>query len=147
MALGGRPVEAVRVLAASDQARRQLGCPAPPADQPALSALIDRLRSHAGFDTAWSEGAGLGLDDAVSYVRRMRGARGRPDSGWASLTPTELNVVRLASDGLSNPDIAARLFMSRSTVKTHLSRAFAKLGVSNRTELAAFAAARSQRHN
>ena len=73
-------------------------------------------------------------------------AAGR-DSGWASLTPTELKVVRLASDGLSNPEIGARLFMSRSTVKTHLSRAFAKLGVSNRTELAAFAAARSQRHN
>jgi DNA-binding CsgD family transcriptional regulator len=77
----------------------------------------------------------------------MRGPRGRPDSGWASLTPTELRVVQLASDGLSNPEIGARLFVSRSTVKTHLSRAFAKLGVSNRTELAAIAATRSQRHN
>jgi predicted ATPase/DNA-binding CsgD family transcriptional regulator len=146
MAQGGRPVEAVRVLAASDQARRELGCPAPPAEQPALAALVDRLRSHAGFEAAWSDGAGLSLDDAVAYARRMRGARGRPQSGWASLTPTELKVVQLASDGLSNPEIGARLFMSRSTVKTHLSRAFAKLGVSNRTELAAIAATRSQRH-
>jgi predicted ATPase/DNA-binding CsgD family transcriptional regulator len=147
MAMTGRPVDATRVLAASGRARREIGCPVPPADKPALAALADRLRSHAGFDAAWREGAELGLDDAVSYVRRMRGARGRPDSGWASLTPTELKVVRLASDGLSNPDIGARLFMSRSTVKTHLSRAFAKLGVSNRTELAAIAAARSQRHS
>ncbi|HEX6336077.1 MAG TPA: LuxR C-terminal-related transcriptional regulator [Jiangellaceae bacterium] len=146
MAKTGRPVDATRVLAASDRARGELGCPSPPADRPALAALVDSLRSNAGFDKWWRDGAGLSLDDAVSYVRRMRGARGRPDSGWASLTPTELKVVQLASDGLSNPEIGTRLFMSRSTVKTHLSRAFAKLGVSNRTELAAFAAARSPRH-
>lgn len=142
----GRPVDATRVLAASDRARGELGCPPPPAERPPLAALVDSLRSNAGFDEWWRDGAGLSLDDAVSYVRRMRGPRGRPDSGWASLTPTELKVVQLASDGLSNPEIGTRLFMSRSTVKTHLSRAFAKLGVSNRTELAAFAAARSQRH-
>jgi DNA-binding CsgD family transcriptional regulator len=147
MALTGRPVDAARVLAASGRARRELGCPVPPGDEPALAALVDNLRSHPDFDAAWREGAALGLDDAVGYVRRMRGPRGRPDSGWASLTPTELRVVQLASDGLSNPEIGARLFVSRSTVKTHLSRAFAKLGVSNRTELAAIAATRSQRHN
>jgi DNA-binding CsgD family transcriptional regulator len=147
MAVTGRPVDATRVLAASGRARRELGCPVPPADEPALAELVDNLRPHPAFDAAWREGAGLGLDDAVSYVRRMRGARGRPDSGWASLTPTELRVVQLASDGLSNPEIGARLFVSRSTVKTHLSRAFAKLGVSNRTELAAIAATRSQRHS
>lgn len=44
--------------------------------------------------------------------------------------------MRLAADGLSNPDIGSRLFMSRSTVKTHLSHVYAKLGVTNRTELA-----------
>jgi predicted ATPase/DNA-binding CsgD family transcriptional regulator len=74
----------------------------------------------------------------VAYARRARGKRGRPASGWDSLTPTEESVVRLVADGLSNPDIAARLFMSRSTVKTHLSHVYAKLGVTNRTELASF---------
>jgi DNA-binding CsgD family transcriptional regulator len=82
----------------------------------------------------------LDLDEAVAYARRTRGARGRPSSGWASLTPAEQSVVRLAADGLSNPDIGARLFMSRSTVKTHLSHVYAKLGVTNRTELAHLAA-------
>jgi DNA-binding NarL/FixJ family response regulator len=45
-------------------------------------------------------------------------------------------------DGLSNPEIGSRLFMSRGTVKTHLSHIYAKLGVANRTELATLATPR-----
>jgi DNA-binding NarL/FixJ family response regulator len=52
-------------------------------------------------------------------------------------------VVDLASHGLNNPDIARELFMSRNTVKAHLSHSYAKLGVANRTELARLAARRS----
>jgi DNA-binding CsgD family transcriptional regulator len=73
---------------------------------------------------------------AIAYVRRARGSRGRPSTGWDSLTPTELEVVRLVVGGLSNPEIGRRLFMSRGTVKAHLSHVYAKLGVANRTELA-----------
>jgi DNA-binding CsgD family transcriptional regulator len=80
--------------------------------------------------------APLSLDEAVAYARRTRGARGRPSSGWASLTPTEEQVVALAVEGLSNPAIGERLFISRGTVKTHLAHVYAKLGVANRTELA-----------
>jgi DNA-binding NarL/FixJ family response regulator len=58
------------------------------------------------------------------------------------LTPTELEVVRLVADGLNNPQVAAKLFMSRATVKTHLSHVFTKLGVANRTELATLATSR-----
>jgi DNA-binding NarL/FixJ family response regulator len=76
------------------------------------------------------------LAEAIDYARRARGKRGRPATGWASLTPTEQSVVRLAATGLNNPEIGTRLFMSRSTVKTHLSHVYAKLGVTNRTELA-----------
>jgi len=85
----------------------------------------------------------LSLDDAVAYVRRARGARDRPSTGWASLTPTELAVVRLVLEGLSNPAIGARLLMSRGTVKTHLSHVYTKVGVSNRTELATLASTRA----
>ena len=45
-------------------------------------------------------------------------------------------MVRLVVDGLNNPEIGRRLFMSRGTVKAHLSHVYAKLGVANRTELA-----------
>jgi len=94
------------------------------------------------FAETWAEGAHLTLDEAVAYVRRARGSRRRPSTGWDSLTPTELEVVRLVVDGLSNPEIGRRLFMSRGTVKTHLSHIYAKLGVANRTELATRTTAR-----
>jgi DNA-binding NarL/FixJ family response regulator len=49
------------------------------------------------------------------------------------------------ADGLSSPDIGRRLFMSRGTVKAHLSHVFAKLGVANRTELATLTSSRAAR--
>ena len=67
------------------------------------------------------------------------GRRGRPATGWSSLTPTELEVVRLVAEGLTNPQIGARLLMSRGTVKTHLSHIFTKLDTANRAQLAAAA--------
>ncbi len=61
-----------------------------------------------------------------------------PGSGTAELTPQELQVVRLAAVGLSNRDIGAQLFISPRTVGYHLYKAFPKLGVAGRHELAAF---------
>ena len=62
-----------------------------------------------------------------------------------SLTPTELKVAAAVADGLSNPQIAARMFIARRTVTTHLTSIFRKLGISARTELAA-AATRHDQH-
>jgi predicted ATPase/DNA-binding NarL/FixJ family response regulator len=141
-ALGARAQptsETVRVLAASDRARDAMAYPRDPDGRLAHDTTVRRLRAALGdraFAEAWAEGARLSLEEAVAYVRRARGSRGRPSTGWASLTPTELEVVRLVVDGLSNPEIGRRLFMSRGTVKAHLSHVYAKLGVANRTELA-----------
>lgn len=79
----------------------------------------------------------MSVDDAVAYVQRNRGARGRPSFGWDALTPAEQRVVSLVREGLNNVQIAERLFVTRDTVKGHVSAAFRKLGVSNRAELAA----------
>ncbi len=68
----------------------------------------------------------------------------RPAVGWPSLTDAELPVVRLAGQGLTNAQIAARLFLSRYTVETHLKHAFAKLGVESRAELAALVAGQAE---
>jgi len=86
--------------------------------------------------------ATLTLSEAVSYARRGRGPRDRPAKGWASLTDTEAAIARLAADGLSNPQIAERMFISRSTVKYHLAHIYTKLGIGGRTELAARLASR-----
>jgi DNA-binding CsgD family transcriptional regulator len=137
--------EAARLLAAGDQARASLAYPRHPACRRAHQATLLELRAALGdgpFRQAWAEGARLTLDEAVAYARRSRGARRRPTTGWASLTPTELEVVRLVVDGLSNLEVGSRLFMSRGTVKTHLSHVYAKLGVANRTELATLATLR-----
>src|SRR5260370_42449912 len=96
------------------------------------------------LERALQDGARLSLQEAVAYAQRGRGEHADAAHGWASLSPVERQVVELASQGLSNPDIARELFISRNTVKVYLSRAYAKLGVANRTELARLAPRRSQ---
>jgi DNA-binding CsgD family transcriptional regulator len=87
---------------------------------------------------------GLSLDGAVQWVRgRACGQRGRPPGGRESLTPTELRVVDLAAEGLTNAGIAERMFISPATVKVHLAHVYAKLDVPNR---AALATARAEHH-
>ena len=138
--------DAARLLAAADAARRPLQYLAPgfTADRGAAAAAASQARQILGedrFTQAWDEGQHLTLDDAVAYATRRGGGRKRPAAGWASLTPAELEVVRLAGEGLRNEAIARRLFIAPGTVKVHLSHIFAKLGITTRAELAAQAAA------
>ena len=69
--------------------------------------------------------------------RGRRGTRGRPQTGWASLTPAEHAVAGLVAEGLSNPQIGERLYISHRTVQTHLAHMFAKLDIATRAQLAA----------
>ena len=66
----------------------------------------------------------------------------RAQSGWQSLTPSERAVVDLVAEGLSNPQIGQRLYVSRKTVQTHLAHVFAKLHITSRAQLAAEATRR-----
>ncbi len=69
--------------------------------------------------------------------RGRRGPRSRPQTGWSSLTPTERTVAHLVAEGLSNPQIGERLYVSRRTVQTHIAHVFAKLDITSRAQLAA----------
>src|SRR6185312_6253413 len=73
---------------------------------------------EAAFVDAWQAGLALSTDEAIAYTQRGRGVRKRPSTGWDSLTPTELDVVRLVAEGIPNKDIASRLFISPRTVQS-----------------------------
>jgi DNA-binding CsgD family transcriptional regulator len=138
-----RQTDAARLLGAAEQVRRRHGLvawPAQRAERDGLTARIGVAIGCAALEAALAEGRALTPGEAVAWARRARGERKRPRHGWESLTPTELEVVRQAADGLTNPQIAERLFVARATVKVHLSHIYAKLGVRNRSQLAAQAA-------
>jgi DNA-binding CsgD family transcriptional regulator len=63
-------------------------------------------------------------------------ARKRDPSTLTQLTPQELQVARYVAEGLSNKEVAAKLFLSPRTIDAHLRNVFAKLGLTSRTQLA-----------
>jgi DNA-binding CsgD family transcriptional regulator len=97
-----------------------------------LNSAFDAYRSHDATADARRVGRLLRQHGAARRVL----ARERPDSGWASLTGSELKVVRLIATGATNRSAAEQLFLSPHTVSSHLRSAFAKLGVNSRMQLA-----------
>jgi predicted ATPase/class 3 adenylate cyclase/DNA-binding CsgD family transcriptional regulator len=135
--------EAARLLGAAEAMRDRTGEVRFKVYDAAFESAVGVLRGALGddeFDAGWAEGAALSSEEAIAYAQRGRGERKRPSTGWASLTPTELDVVRLVREGLANKDIAARLFVSPRTVQTHLTHVYTKLGLTSRVQLAQEAA-------
>jgi DNA-binding CsgD family transcriptional regulator len=113
----------------------------------------DRDRARRAFTQALELYGSLGAATDVARLQarfRAHGIRRGPQSkhrrarsGWDSLTPTEAKIAALVESGLSNPDIAARLFLSRRTVATHVSHILKKLNVQSRTDVARESALRT----
>jgi DNA-binding CsgD family transcriptional regulator len=137
--------QAARLFGAAEAFRQRAGMVRFKVHQAGYESSVAALRDvmdEKDFDAAWAEGAALSTEEAIAYARRGRGERKRPNSGWASLTPAENDVVRLVCDGLSNKDIATRLFVSPRTVQAHLGHVYTKLGLSSRVQLVQEAARR-----
>lgn len=131
--------EAARLFGAADGIRQRIGAvrfKIHDADYEEWVTALGNSMDANDFDAAWAEGAALSTEQAIAYAQRGHGERKRPSNGWASLTPTELDVVRLVTEGLPNKDIATRLFVSPRTVQTHLTHVYTKLGVTSRLQLA-----------
>jgi class 3 adenylate cyclase/DNA-binding CsgD family transcriptional regulator len=113
-------------------------------DTPAARPLFeDALQTYERIGARRDIGRALAAMRAAGIRRGSRVAHRQDLKGWGALTAMESDVVRLTVEGLTNRQIAERLFISRRTVQTHLSHALTKLEVSSRVELAAEAGRRA----
>jgi DNA-binding NarL/FixJ family response regulator len=101
--------------------------------------LVEAIRKVAG-------GASL-LDPAVTTRVLERLRHKDDDDPLAALTDQERTILELIAEGLTNRQIGERMFLAEKTVKNYVSNMFAKLGMSRRTEAAAYAARLSERRD
>jgi DNA-binding CsgD family transcriptional regulator/tetratricopeptide (TPR) repeat protein len=103
---------------------------------PARTAFTDAVEVYASLGAA-ADVARLQAAFRAHGIRRGPHAKHRrARSGWDSLTETEIKIATLVEEGLSNPEIAAKLLLSRRTVATHVSHILKKLDVHSRTDIA-----------
>lgn len=101
----------------------------------AADRLASAVKSIAGGHSL------IGADRAMELATRTTGpAPAPPDGRMASLTPQEQRILALIGEGLTNREIGERLFLAEKTVRNHVTRLLAKLGVSRRTQAALIAA-------
>jgi len=112
---------------------------------PWLRALIGCWRGEFLQDTGAVEdartqfeeiGAHRGVGRAETMLRRLGSRPPRPARAFDILSPREIEVAELVAEGLSNPAIARRLYLSRPTVASHVAHILTKLGFSSRAQIA-----------
>ncbi len=136
----GRPEDALEPLRAALHRWRELGCPYETARTQvlvgrALRGLGDEQSAVTELAAAAEALAALGATPDAHEADRLLAPGNLP----GGLTAREAEVLRLVASGMSNPEIAAALFLSDKTVARHLSNIFTKLDVPSRTAAAAYA--------
>ncbi len=100
-----------------------------------------RVEAREQLRVAYDQFTSIGMRAFAQRARSQllatgENARKRTVDGRDDLTAQERRIAQLAREGLSNPEIGARLFLSLRTVEWHLRNVFTKLGIRSRTELA-----------
>jgi DNA-binding NarL/FixJ family response regulator len=96
--------------------------------------LFDAVRVIAAGEALLAPAVTRRLISEFSRIRPRQATPSTAMSALGELTPRETEVLRLIAEGLSNPEIAARLVVTEETVKTHVSRVLGKLGLRDRTQ-------------
>ncbi|MFN8593200.1 MAG: LuxR C-terminal-related transcriptional regulator [Thermomicrobiales bacterium] len=141
-ALTGQRELATRLYAAADARRQQLGYPRTPSDAGYTEPVLGRLRTDLGdfrFAALWSQGREFSPESAIETAMDMHlgapvpGASTKPSRPFG-LTEREVEVLQLVAAGLTNPEIADRLFISTATAARHVANIFTKLDVDSRAK-------------
>jgi DNA-binding CsgD family transcriptional regulator len=101
----------------------------------AIDAFGRTLALYTELGATWDAGRVRSRLRELGVRRRLVAAEPETN-GWAALTTSELAVARLVAEGLTNREVAERLFVSPHTVSSHLRHVFTKLGITSRVELA-----------
>ena len=110
----------------------------------AAGYLLKQVRGQDVVNAVREVAAGRSLLDPVSTARVLDKMRHPPTDELATLTERERDVLELSGQGLSNREIAERLFLAEKTVKNYVTSVLAKLGMQRRTQAAAWIARREK---
>lgn len=132
------PAIALKVIAAAWSLRARNGGEFPPFFRSFAEGIRASAEGALGTETVrlWREGSRLGVDDAIALAVGTRPPRTQTPLG---LSDREMDVVRLIAEGMSNKQIASRLFISVRTVESHVRHVLTKASLENRTQLATWA--------
>jgi len=147
----GEPRQAARLWGAAEALREAIGAPMHPVHRASYAPVLAHARTaldEQAFRLAWAEGRGMTPEQAlatqepgtpqVSPIPRSSAVQ-PSSSAPAGLTRREREVLRLLTEGLTNPQMAERLVVSLPTVNTHVASIFNKLGVNSRSAATRYA--------
>jgi len=144
-AMSGRPQRAARLLGAAENLQAETGIRLMQHMEPLIKQARETISASLGPTALESEmqaGKRMVWDDAIAYAleekKPSRVAGAPTKTGTMPLSKRELEIAELLSEGLSNKEIASRVFLSERTVETHVSNILDKLGVNSRVEISSW---------